>query len=220
MIGGWSAANLGQFFRNQPLEGSFTPIAAVEALDWNRSQAASGLLVHPRLVLTVAHAVLFRAGAQLHAAAQVKVELGNVRAWADAVVIPSRFIENAGFMATTDLAVLRMPMDVSGPLQSPLLASSAGDGNATLWGWTLVRPRAQVSIPVTVTIGEDGNLRYSATNLPAFSGGPLLRGTGPDQPDELIGLHRAFHADTQQGEAIPFSSDDVLEAMRALGFDV
>ena len=63
-------------------------------------------------------------------------------------------------------------------------------------------------------------LRYPAANLPAFSGGPILRSTGPGQPDELIGLHRAFHADTQQGEAIPFSSDDVLEAMHSLGFDV
>ena len=69
-------------------------------------------------------------------------------------------------------------------------------------------------------VGEDGCLHYPAANLPAFSGGPLLRSTGPGQPDELIGLHRAFHADTQQGEAIPFSSDDVLEAMHSLGFDV
>ncbi|AKJ03829.1 trypsin-like peptidase [Archangium gephyra] len=220
MIGGWSAANLGLFYRNQPLEGAFTPVAAVEASAWNRSQVASGLLVHPRLVLTVAHAVLFRAGAQLFAAAQVKVELGNVRAWADAVVIPSRFLEQAGFVATQDLAVLRMPMEVSGPLDPPLLADSARDGEAMLWGWTLVRPRTQVSIPVTVTTAEDGNLRYPAVNLPAFSGGPLLRSTGPGQPDELLGLHRAFHADTQQGEAIPFSSEDVLEAMHALGFDV
>jgi hypothetical protein len=219
MIGGWSAANLG-FFQHQPLEGHFTPVASVEASAWNRSQVASGLLVHPRLVLTVAHAVLFRAGAQLFAAAQVKVELGNIRAWADAVVIPSRFLETAGFLASTDLAVLRMPLEVSGPLDPPLLADSARDGEAMLWGWTLVRPRTQVSIPVTVTTASDGNLRYPAANLPAFSGGPLLRGTGPGQPDELIGLHRAFHADTQQGEAIPFSSDDVLEAMHALGFDV
>lgn len=220
MIGGWSAANLGLFFQNQPLEGRFTPVAAVEAFAWNKSQVASGLLVHPRLVLTVAHAVLFRAGAQHFAAALVKVELGNIRTWADAVVIPSRFLENAGFLATADLAVLRMPMEVGGPLQPPLLSDSARDGDAMLWGWTLVQPREQMSIPVTVTTGEDGNLRYPATNLPAFSGGPLLRSTGPGQPDEVIGLHRAFHADTQQGEAVPFSSDDVIEAMRALGFAV
>ncbi|OJT24333.1 hypothetical protein BO221_14265 [Archangium sp. Cb G35] len=220
MIGGWSAAQLGFFFQNQPLEGAFSPVVAIEASAWNRSQVASGLLVHPRLVLTVAHAVLFRAGARLFAAAQVKVELGNVRAWADAVVIPSRFLAHAGFLATADLAVLRMPMEVSGPLDPPLLAESARDCEAMLWGWTLVRPRTQVSIPVTVTMGEDGCLHYPAANLPAFSGGPILRSTGPGQPDELIGLHRAFHADTQQGEAIPFSSDDVLEAMHSLGFDV
>ncbi|HYO54182.1 hypothetical protein [Archangium sp.] len=220
MIGGWSAANLGRFFPNQPLEGSFTPVASLEATAWNRSQVASGLLVHPRLVVTVAHAVLFRTGAHFFAAAQVKVELGNVRAWADAVVLPSRFLQSAGFVPSTDLAVLRMPWEVSGPLQPPLIAESARDGSAMLWGWTLVRPRTQVSIPVTVTTGEEGTLRYPAANLPAFSGGPLLRSIGPDQPNEVIGLHRSFHADAQQGEAIPFSSDDVVEAMRALDFAV
>jgi hypothetical protein len=220
MIGGWSAAKLGRFFPNQPLAGSFTPVACLEATAWNRSQAASGLLVHPRLVVTVAHAVMFRSGAQLFAAAQVQVELGNVRAWADAVVVPSRYIQNGGFVASTDLAVLRMPWDVSGPLQPPLIADSPREGNASLCGWTLMRPRSQVSIPVTVSTSEDGLLHYPATNLPAFSGGPLLRNPGPEQPEEVIGLHRAFHSDTQQGEAISFSSDDVVEAMRALGFDV
>lgn len=220
MIGGWSAAKLGRFFPNQPLVGSFTPVACLVASAWNRSQAASGLLVHPRLVMTVAHAVMFRAGAQLFAAAQVQVELGNVRAWADAVVVPSRYIQNDGFLASTDLAVLRMPFDVSGPLQPPLVADSFQEGSAALCGWTLMQPRSQVSIPVTVSVGEDGLLHYPATNLPAFSGGPLLRNPGPEQPEEVIGLHRAFHSDTQQGEAIPFSSDDVVEAMRTLGFDV
>ena len=38
----------------------------------DRSQAASGLLVHPRLVLTVAHAVLFRAG---YMSADLEIEL-------------------------------------------------------------------------------------------------------------------------------------------------
>lgn len=220
MIGGWSAARLGRFFPNQPLAGSFTPVACLEASAWNRSQSASGLLVHPRLVVTVAHSVMFRAGPRLFAAAQVQVELGNVRAWADAVVVPSRFIENGGFVASTDLAVLRMPFEVSGPLQPPLIADTPAEGLASLCGWTLMRPRSQVAIPITVSVGEDGLLRYPATNLPAFSGGPLLRHPGPEQPEEVIGLHRAFRADTQQGEAIPFSSDDVVEAMRALGFDV
>lgn len=220
MIGGWSAARLARFFPNQPLAGSFTPVACLESFAWNRSQAASGLLVHPRLVVTVAHAVMFRAGARLYAAAQVKVELGNVRAWADAVVIPSRFVEHAGYVPSTDLAVLRMPWEVCGPMQPPLVADSEKEGSAALWGWTLIQPRAQVSFPITVTVDEQGLLHYPASNLPAFSGGPLLRSSGPDLPEEVIGLHRAFHADTQQGEAIAFSSDDVVEAMRALGFDV
>ncbi|PTL85893.1 trypsin-like peptidase domain-containing protein [Vitiosangium sp. GDMCC 1.1324] len=220
MIGGWSAAKLARFFPNQPLTGSFTPVACLEAIAWDRSQAASGLLVHPRLVLTVAHAVMFRAGARLFAAAQVKVELGNVRAWADAVVIPSRFVQSAGFVPSTDLAVLRMPWAVCGPLQPPLVADTAKEGSAALWGWTLVRPRSQMSMPVTVSVDEQGLLHYPATNLPAFSGGPLLRSMGPQQPEEVIGLHRAFHSDTQQGEAIAFSSADVVEAMRALGFEV
>ena len=220
MIGDWSATRLGGFARNQPLAGGFTPVASLEARAWNRSQSASGLLVHPRLVVTVAHAVLFHAGARLFAAAQVKVELGNVRAWADAVVIPSRFLQNAGFLGSVDLAVLRMPWAVSGPLQPPIVAEAPREGGAVLWGWSLARPRTRSSHPVEVSVTPEGTLRYPSADLPAFSGGPLLRGTGPQQSEEVIGLHRAYHSDTQQGEAVVFSSDDVIGAMRALGFSV
>ncbi|ATB33682.1 hypothetical protein [Melittangium boletus] len=221
MIGGWSAARLGRFFPNQPLEGQFTPVVSLEATAWNLSQAASGLLVHPRVVVTVAHAVLFHAGAQLYSAAQVKVELGNMRAWADAVVIPSRFLQSSGFLASTDLAVLRMPWEVSAALEPLLVTREKRQEHGTwLWGWSPSPPRAQSCFPITVSSAEDGTLRYPITNLPAFSGGPLLCGLEEHQPQEVIGLHRAFHSDTQQGEAIPLSSEDVVEAMRALGFEV
>lgn len=221
MIGGWSAALLGRYFPNQALPGAFTPVVGLESSAWHLAQSASGLLVHPRVVVTVAHAVLFHAGAQLYSAAQVRVELGNVRAWADAVAIPARFLESAGFEAASDLAVLRLPWDVCGPLPALALASARREDFGTwLWGWSQAEPRAQACLPIAVTPSEDGTLRYPATNLPALSGGPLLCGPDAHRPEALLGLHRAFHSDTQQGEAIPFSSEDMAEAMRALGFEV
>lgn len=220
MIGGWSATRLGRFSPNEPLAGAFTPVASLEASAWNQTQSASGLLVHPRLVVTVAHAVLFHATGRLFCAAQVRVELGSVRAWADAVVIPSSFVSSAGFLPSADLAVLRMPYEIGEPLHPPLVGDAATAGDALLWGWSLASPRVQSSFPVTVSLAEDGSLRYASSNLPAFSGGPLLRGTGPQLPDACLGLHRAYHSDTQQGEAVMLSREDVLEAMRVLGFDV
>jgi hypothetical protein len=220
MIGAWSATRLGRFSPNQTLGGRFTPVASLESSAWNQSQSASGLLVHPRLVVTVAHAVLFHARGRLFSAAQVMVELGSVRAWADAVVIPSSFLESAGFLPSADLAMLRMPYEIGDPLHPPLVADAAAAGDAALWGWSLLRPRTQTIIPVAVAPSEDGSLRYTASNLPAFSGGPLLRGADADQPGEVLGLHRAYHSDSQQGEAVALNREDVLAAMRALGFDV
>lgn len=211
----WVSAEL-EAVRPVPLWGTFTPVGLLTSQAWGLRAQATGFLVHPRVILTAAHAVTFPSEHERVVAGRIYVDLGSLRAWADAVALAAGYFRSQGTDGSADVAALRLPWAVCAPEDVVSLSSSSAEPAmpARLWGWDdgALRSHDLTADPV------EGRVRYPAPNLPGFSGGPVVTPPGSPSTGHALGIHRAFHAEQGQGEAVPISFSDAVAAMEALGF--
>ncbi|HEY2030127.1 MAG TPA: hypothetical protein VGH20_13060 [Myxococcales bacterium] len=192
-----------------PRARPFNPVPLLVSAWPSDTEQGSGFFVHPAVLVTAAH-VVFTEG---QVASRISVDCGSSSAVVAAATLPDGYLR--GEPEAPDVAVLWLGESLCA-MEQTVIMSSMGPGAsvaATLLGWGQgAFGRRDVDATKDAEL-----LRYDVEDLPGFSGGPLLA-PRPDPAVEpsAVGVH--FFHDERGGYALPLQRNDVIDAMRLLGF--
>ena len=195
---------------SDPLQGSFSPIAYVRPFHGNQAwPAASGFLVHPRVVITAAHVVTRSDDHALWCATGILMHFGRSEIWGTRIALAKKYVSSVGGTSQRDIAVVRL-VQAAARLEEcfglkPLEPELTATGH--LWGW---RGGELSSIPVEAR-RKERYVEYQAPDLEGMSGGPVVK----DGTDDVLGMHR-LHS-YGRGQALPISIEEIRDAIVALG---